>query len=556
MKEFKKIFSYLSKKNIFLNVNNILNICLPKTIFDNYINKDINYYIYDKNINKTQIYLSTQTGVIKYDLKELYNSKISNIIFDIIIINSLCLNNILSDIISLFNILKNDGYLLIFNYNKKIIKSFIDIYQNVIKIKYFNNLIIIQKIEKSDLNIPIYIYSIIEYIKNFKPLNTKINLLNLHKKDNKTINWNFVLNSNYYKGEYQYGYNYEIEKYNTYINDIEKKINKKDIVSLGFIKNSNLYNYLKKDINTQKNIGFKFEDRGFKKLSNLFNESIYINNKIKNNFSSFILTSLNEPAILTKYLILKGIKKNKITNLIHCKKKNNNNCIENINLFNFNLIKNYTDKFNKKYEFIFINIGRYLIYNNLIKSYTYYKGILLLNLLYLILSIQKEKGELYIIMSPINDTLQIQFIQLLHQFYKKITFKIFEKHSFDYYNIVIHATDFKGILPENLEIFKNTYSLFFNTNIIQHIENILKGKKVENLHLESIYTNPISKLLIKKIYHFNIKFYSKFIKDVKYGLDIYYFLHQKTTTKEQKKFIENELFKVQYEQFIKKYKNS
>ncbi len=543
-------------KNIPINILSVYNSKYIEWIYNNIINNSENFlYILNQTLLKKDIFKNNQIIYIKED--QIYNH-INNVLFYYIIINDNLLNNQINNLINIYNLLEDDGKIILIKSkkSKKLknqLKLFISIYKMNIDLKETKEYYIIHKIKnKEDINIPIYVYKIIEVFS--LPLLKKLKII-LNKNQVKNINWKFMLNNQYSKGNSIFGYNYLIEKYENFIYIVKelKKYNKEHFISEGiYRKNTELLSYLgkkQKNINKiKKYLNLKTDFRMHLKMKKLFQDSYILNNELKNK-SMFLLTNVIKKATSTDFFKSKKIKK--IKNPIVSEKDG----FKNSNLFNFINVNQYVQKnINQKQDLIFILLGRYIRENNLVNSYIYYNGILLVNILYLILLLQKEGGELYLILPPLVSTVQVQILQIFTHYYKNVSLKIYQTYEHDYSSVCIHAYDFKGISKDDYNIFEETYLLFFKENIEKHVEKIFEGKKLPDLHLESIYTNPISKNLIKKVYDFNNQFYTKFIKGVQNKLDLDNFLHQKNTTKKQKEFVENEIFKIQYQQFIKTYK--
>jgi hypothetical protein len=183
-----------------------------------------------------------------------------------------------------------------------------------------------------------------------------------------------------------------------------------------------------------------------------------------------------------------------------------------------------------------------------------YNEYIFIHILYLILSIQQKGGEFYFITTPIINHVQNQFLEIILSFYKKIKFSIYETYQNEYFNVVIHATDFQGISKEELKEFETKYQTFYDAHVASHIQEMFEGKKVKDLHLKSIFSNPISKNLQKSVYDFNTEYYKLFIPGVQNKLDLHEFLTSKSTSKKQKEYVKNEIFKMQYQHFVKTYK--
>ncbi len=369
----------------------------------------------------------------------------------------------------------------------------------------------------------------------------------------KNINWDFkIKEEDYYKNNIKYGYNYEIDKYNNYIYDIlnslfdklknldvnyflihrKEEVNKLKNMLLEFKKNNN-YDLKKEKVTKILNIDINY------KLDKLFEDSkiIYSNQKI--NSLIFIKQKKNNSE-LENYL----------------KKNNKNNKISKIfydfdikNLFNFKNIRDYLKNNKNKYNLIQINILRYLKSTNLHNIYNKYSNYLLINLLYLILSVQQKNGELYLIVPPFSNNVQIQIIEILSNYFKNINIKSYFNYS-NYYAFVIECKEFEGISTQELDNFYNNYNYFFEKNIESHIEKILSEKKIEGLYLYNIISNKIDSKLIKVITDFNKKYYKQFLENLKMKIDLYEFLNNKTTLNEQKDYIYDIIFKTQYKRFV------
>jgi hypothetical protein len=206
------------------------------------------------------------------------------------------------------------------------------------------------------------------------------------------------------------------------------------------------------------------------------------------------------------------------------------------------------------HHFININIAHYIIENNLSNSYNLYGNILLFNIIYLILSIQKKNGELYLFNFPFINNTQLQILTILSKYYKNI--KIYKYNTYNHrYICCIHATEFIGISKDELENIYHQYFSFYQENIHSHIDNIFSGKRVDNLYLDNILSNPIDKKIKNDLTLFNKKFHTFVLNDLKTKIDIHEFINHKSTTNKQKEYILDKLFKKQIEIFNDFYQN-
>ena len=235
---------------------------------------------------------------------------------------------------------------------------------------------------------------------------------------------------------------------------------------------------------------------------------------------------------------------------IFSKNKNINYFDIDKNLFDFNSIFQSSTNFNnKKMNIIIINLFIYLITNNKINIYLNYGSYILLNLLYFILSTQKDNGDLYLIIPCLLKKIDFQILDILLNYYEKIEIS---KH-FHYVNtdaIVLKCFNFKGITKKELEDFYNNYSIFYNNNIKNNIELLWNDKKIDNLYLKNIILNKIDKNLIKKIKNFNDNFYENLIKSLKIKIYINEFLSNKLTSVKEKKYVLDIIFKAQYKNYL------
>ncbi len=486
-----------------------------------------------------------------------YKEKIQ---FDLIFIDLQFLTNILSYLISSLELLSESGILILININlinENILQTFINAYQKNIKISRVNNIILLKKkIEsKNKTDLPLYFEEIFYKYLAFEEYNIKKNIPKINLKN---IFWDFKINNYYYDSmNKDYGYNYEIEKYKDFIYDIKdsmyNKLKKMDINYFMIYRPKKTKNYLqnykqydqkelekiKKILNLDKY--FKF-DKMFlksnikigKKKINLFTLSGMQTNseyfKYNSKYNNFYET----------YLSTKKKKIGKNTLLI---KSNNKNLLDLKNIFSL------SQKHKSKFNLIKIFLNRYIIFNSNIDFYKYYSNILLLNILYLILNIQNKNGELFFMLPPLTNNVQLQILQILSNYYKTITLDTYFNYS-NYYSIEIHASDFKGITKQELDDFYNNYYSFYEKNIEPHIEEMFSGKKIEGLYLDNIISNKLDKKLIKVVSDFNKQYYKEFLNNLKMKIDLYDFLHNKTTTKQQKDYIYDKLFQTQYKRFV------
>lgn len=546
---------------------NILNICNDDKniwLYHHLIKNNVNSHLYIFSDSKESHHEFKKDRQISFlDSNKLhlllqanYSNQNYKSLFDIILIQPKCFKDPTSELITLFQLLHENGKIILLHFSKEeysIIKSFIHIYSHYTQVKQYFNMICINKknIENSMMNIdiPYYVQSILNNFDKESLFNLK---LNAKHEMIKKIYWDFELNNFYDQGENIYGYDNKIEKYNKNIYSIEL-LNKYDMQN--FLDVLSINSYFHKKLNNKNIILFKkhiskyIEYKIKKKHIDLFlNSSFILKNK---KFNIFIITNLKDKTLLTKEFKYFGI--TQYTNIIYSLKKNKN-YLNTFNLFNFNLINNYVKSYKIKYDIFFININKYFKKFDIYQSYIFYKEYIFVHLLYMILSIQKIGGELYFVTTPLVDQVQIQFLQILSSFYKKISLKISQTFKHQYFNVVIHATDFQGISKEELKEFETKYQVFYDVHVASHIQEMFEGKKVKDLHLKSIFSNPISKNLQKSVYDFNTEYYKLFIPGVQNKLDLHEFLTSKSTSKKQKEYVKNEIFKMQYQYFVKTYK--
>ncbi len=67
-------------------------------------------------------------------------------------------------------------------------------------------------------------------------------------------------------------------------------------------------------------------------------------------------------------------------------------------------------------------------------------------------------------------------------------------------------------------------------------------------------SNKMNKKIVKVVSDFNKEYYKEFLTNLKMKIDIYDFLHNKTTTKKQKDFIYDKIFQYQYKRFLEESK--
>jgi hypothetical protein len=189
-------------------------------IMDNqYSNKNI----IEKDFFKDLITYSDQYFNIKQKTEVAFQYfQKEKILFNIILIHLDNIKDILAYLISTWNILEIDGFLILsYQYKliseiEKNIKIFVKIYNKNIKIIQFDKYYFIKKISKNNIisDIPIYIEQIaLKYVKD-NPFNYIEILPNINTEN---INWNFILSNNYVIATKKYGYNNQIERYYNYI---------------------------------------------------------------------------------------------------------------------------------------------------------------------------------------------------------------------------------------------------------------------------------------------------------------------------------------------------
>lgn len=487
--------------------------------------------------------------------------------FDLILIDLQFMKNRLSYIIQSWDLLKDDGILLLINpdfnqSNDKVVETFLNIYGKNMDIYKSKEMTMIgKKLNVGDvLNFPIYIEKILNQYLSSKTLEME---KRLKTGKMKKIDWNFEINNQYIKGEYNYGYHYEIEKYEKYIYDIQNsffdKIKNLDLNYFLIYRrddlrklNMNIYktNTLENRIDKIKKI---FDLNLYFKQSRFFKESDLLHSDKKINI--FCLSSLLKSTDVYEYVheTNKKIEMVFLTSQKVSKKKNPVPMFVNKDLFDFENMEEIINKIKKQFGIIFINVCRYINKNGFGNSYHLYSNLLLLNILYLILNIQEKGGELYFVIPPMTHHVQIQILQILTNVYEKVEIKTYFSYS-NYYGITIFGKNFKGISKEELDRFRDVYFHFYERDIKPHKNDIFLGKRVEGLYLQGIYTNPVNHVLIKNIRDFNRKYYQQFIDLLKMKVDIYDFLSNKTTTKKQKEYIMDKILQHQYNTFIEESK--
>lgn len=560
----KNIIEKKDSKIFFLNTKYLINKNMNINMNKNMVKNDKEFF---DIIKKEKEYKDSIIDINKNIDESFYLFTQKKFLFDIILINGRIITNYLNILIKSINLLNKDGIIFITNIDKSnsTIEIFLSMYKNdVSSIQIKDNLVLQKKIKDTiSLDIPIYIQKILNiYIDH--------NIFSFFKKvpisKQKNNQWNFILNNNYTNGLNTLNYDYQIEKYNNYIFDIKDSkfsdlinidinffliLRKSEIKKLEKIVKNKLLkkNDLDKII---KHLKLKKFQKFYFKQEMLFNNHEILN---KNKQKIFILSTINNnrPFVLnyfcdnyhyTQELLFKKLKMQKSK----CKYKSVSIKSE-LNLFHFDNILNICKNIHQKYNLVHFNLCSYILGNNLIQSYKYYQNILLLNLLYLLLHIQKEKGDFNIVFYPITNNTQIQILQILSKYYKNITMERYFNYS-NYYSIVIKAYDFKGISKEELDDFYHHYYPFFEKHIEPHVEDMFLGKKIEGLYLDNIISNKIDKKIVKAVSTFNKQYYKDFLTNLKMKIDIYDFLHNKTTTKEQKDYIYDKIFQYQYKRFI------
>ncbi len=567
---FNNEYSIWLLNNIMLNNNSKLYILNP-------------WYQNEKNQNminqqSTHNFLKKKEDEDKFFFKDLksFSNKIINIKkkteemfrffneekinFELILIDLKFLNFILTYLIYSIELLSKSGILVLINtnsVNNNIIETFINTFQKNIKVIRFNNIILfkhnLEEINK--LDIPLYIEHVFNKYLSFKEYNIKNSVPKIKLKK---ILWNFELNDNFfYSNEKLFEYNYEIEKYNDYIYDFKNskydKLKKIDVNYLMiyrpknlkyYSENSNKYNQqklekIKKILNMDKY--FKFDKTLLKSNIRLGEKKVVL----------FTLSSMDTNSEYFKYNLKYKNFYEKYLSTIKKKIGKNTELIKtnNTNLLDFNNIYYLSNKNKSSYDIIQIFLNRYIIFNTKIIFYKYYQNILLLNLLFLILSIQKNNGNLIFFLPPLTNKVQIQFLQIISNYYNNVSLDTYFNYS-NYYSIVINASGFKGISKEELNNFYNSYYPFYEQNIYPHINDMFLGKKIEGLYLDNIISNKIDKKLIKVVRDFNKKYYKEFLENLKIKIDIYDFLNNSSTPKAQKDYIYDKLFQTQYKRFI------
>ncbi len=527
---------------------------LKKDDSDKFFFKDLKEYS-DKIIN------------LKKKSEEMFNFfKDNNIFFDLIFIDFMFLRNPLTYLIFSWELLNKDGIFILINTNQNDIfnniNTFLTIYEKNIKLIKLNNFMLIKKIhiQNKNMDIPLFIDKIFDKYLKFKEYNLSFNIPNIHMKK---IDWNFILNDNYINQKNKkYGYNYEIDKYINFIYDTKNsmfdKLKSLDInlflthrIEDKNILKTKIYNIDFKNMSIENKI-IKIKNilnkNYFFKIDKLFKHSNYFYKK--NNFNTIFLSSLKKYNLSFDYIYPDSQIK-KFKKIVKNSKIKNNEFINiDPNLFNFNNIMDFINiNNNKKFYITYIILTRYIIENLSIKIYYYYSNILLLNLLYFILNIQKENGELYFILPPLVNNTLIQFLQILSNFYSNVHIEPYFNYS-NYYSIVIRAIGFKGISKEELNNFYNIYYPFYEKNIHPYVHDMFLGKKIEGLYLDNIISNKIDKKLVKVVSDFNKKYHKEFLQNLKMKIDIFDFLNNPHTTKVQKDYIYDKLFKAQYKRFV------
>lgn len=538
-------------KQIFLD--NILNIKPSKKYdiltFGNY-EKDKLMFIYnniiklnklshltiinDKNKNNN---LNNQINYINNNLEYLNNK------YDIIFIfEQKDYKNLIKELILLWSIVKFSGYLIIDLYNipdtKNIyycLKTFKELFKyDILYLKKIGKRIVINKINKIELSssIPEKIINIInKYINDFrKDIYIK---LPLQKKE--VIDWKITTSSKEPKNEIKYGYVKNFEKsykkyfmmskndnfnrfrfdldyiginriksyqeyfFNFLLENYNKIFSNNDLLEQKITVLQNMFKF-NNNINKHREEYFKYLIQRcgsknnslvkiFEIITYLYPDTLNLNkfSKIKSNIK--IKLNINHPISKNEYKnSLKSIKKYSINkNKIDFKYLLLDN-----DLYNFNSIINFAKSYNNNVNFIHLKLGYRLtkyefekINNNIY---------LWLNMLYLILKMQSNKGTLILSNIVYANKLYLEFLFILNNYYDKVVLTNFNEVR----GVTICCYGFRDITKNEFNNFYNEYYKVYNKNY---------NKK----YINNICSNKIDKKIIKSYKEYNSYFMKNLI---------------------------------------------
>ncbi len=508
----------------------------------NDINKNNNYNDNDKNnINKNNI--NNHINYINNNNLDFLHNK-----YDIIFIfEQKDYKNLIKELILLWSIVKFGGYLIIdlynSNNNKEIyysLKTFKELFKyDILYLKNIGKRVVINKINKIELtlSIPQKIITIInKYINDFR----KDIYIKLPSQKKEVIKWKITTSSNEPKNEVKYGYVKNFEKsykkyfmmtkndnFNRFRFDLDyigiNRINSYEEYFFNFLlENYNkifsnndlleqkitiLQNIFKLNKNINKHIEEYFKYliqrcelknnslvKVFEINSYLYPDSLTLNkfSKIKSNIKLKI--NINHPIRSNLYKNnLNSITKNSLQKYnINRKKIDFKYLLLDNDLFNFNSIIKFAKSYNNNINFIHLKLGYMLtkykfeeIHNNMY---------LWLNMLYLILKMQSNKGTLILSNIVFANKPYLDFIYILNNYYDKVVLTNFNEVR----GITICCYGFRGITKNEFNNFYNEYYQIYNKNY--------NKKFINNLIL-----NKIDKSIIKSYKEYNSYFMKNLI---------------------------------------------
>ncbi len=494
--------------------------------------------------------------------------------FDIIIFYDDMSDDLFSQLILTFNLLKSNGILFIYqseNFNKNIdefhktIQLFTELKDTQIEIlKQSQQYIFIRKQSISKID-KMESAKIKEALKNV--LSTKLTQesFTLPQPTLKITDLQFELQTSDkpVKNMTKYGFIKEYDEYEDYLIHDKDNIDRLDpnfIISNSF-ENKDTFNTLKK-IFTDLHISF---DENTQNILNIFFEkNEHRNNYIFTFLKNYLLHqhSLKNKSIRILYLARHTKKISTIHNLIELIQKypsfkkinfffpllKKSFTKKNINLSNIKIIP-ITNKYStpnhnvlhdflnymsypfsffnileitkylklQKIDYIHIALTKYLKYNLLFKNYPTYISNILIHILFLILSIQNKNGS-FSMTVPIISTLPfIQFLYIISFFYKKVEIKKSPRRVKNIIQIDIMAHQFKDI--QNNHFIRPLYSICTNLELL--------SKSNKPIFIHSFIKNNIPSSFIHYIHTLLHNDYKNIIQNTKDKIIISKYIHKK-----------------------------
>ncbi len=587
-----KIFLY---DTIGIDKDDVQNIVL----FGNFNNKNIDYIYeniikYNKNsslnIVKKNINNTIKNKSKKYNLMQLndFINSTDNYTYIFLLIEDNT-KELYSNLVLSWDKLNHNGKIIIEikKYDDLNIQLFKNQYENEIKsLNKIGKYIIIHKntlsqIKKNISNgIP---KNITLFVDNYIDTFPEKFVIILPKMKKEKINWEFTLTDNMPKIEKKVDISKEIDKLGAF------KMDRFDINSFIILRETFYYELIENIIEIYKNIFTLDKNKGMEqKIRNVINVLNFdqdnkvikhIDNLIKN-IKNFCINN-NEIIVFelvtskTVFFILNKLslidKKIKLKQNIHIdyplnpNSKNNNNfkistrninlnnkiehkyLLSNNNLMDFDNIVSICENYKNQHNVDFISIRQHMNIKNMPSKISINHHInLWIPTLYLILSIQKENGNLLISdICNINEPF-IQFINILNNFYDKveITNDINIRHHNSMY---ILCSGFRGITKSELNEFRNKYSKIYNK--IKKYNFYSNNQKEKIPYISSICKNKVSKDIENKIKNFNIRLYNDIENNVKNKIKLNELYD--LSNNDVKKYIFEKIFEKQYLNYIK-----